>query len=100
MNKITLDSFEDKKNDSHDTITQDSPEKDSDSPKSLKTKTETSGDLTSDSDKTLEAESSSESEPLFLSNLMSTFWALHKARPSNAFLTSVCQPGRLDEIYY
>lgn len=87
------DSF-DKKNDSSDTVIHGSPEKLclSTSPRIAKAK---GADSTSDSDRTLEAEASStENEPAFLSQLMAIFWALHKARPSNVFLTPVGQPGK------
>lgn len=55
-------------------------------------------DTTSDSDGTLEGGDSNgnditSDETHFLAQLMSVFWALHSAKPTNLFLTPMCQPG-------
>ncbi|KAK8723162.1 hypothetical protein OTU49_011871, partial [Cherax quadricarinatus] len=55
-------------------------------------------DTTSDSEGTLEGGDSNgnditSDETHFLAQLMSVFWALHSAKPTNLFLTPMCQPG-------
>lgn len=55
-------------------------------------------DTTSDSDATLEGGDSNGNDVNcddnhFLAHLMNVFWALHQAKPTNLFLTPMCQPG-------
>lgn len=55
-------------------------------------------DTTSDSEATLEGGDSNGNDVNcddnhFLAQLMSVFWALHQAKPTNLFLTPMCQPG-------
>lgn len=56
-------------------------------------------DTTSDSEATLEGGDSngndiSGDDNHFLAQLMNVFWALHSAKPTNLFLTPMCQPGK------
>lgn len=60
-------------------------------------------DTTSDSEGTLEGGDSSNGnndvggggdDNHFLAQLMTVFWSLHSAKPTNLFLTPMCQPGQ------
>lgn len=57
-------------------------------------------DTTSDSEATLEGGDSNGNDVNcddnhFLAQLMTVFWALHQAKPTNLFLTPMCQPGKV-----
>lgn len=61
-------------------------------------------DTTSDSEATLEGGDSNGNDITcddnhFLAQLMTVFWSLHGAKPTNPFLTPVCQPGKFLGIH-